>query len=202
MAPPKILCHQCRGRRGSAGSGAPGRGVTRRPTFTRPDGCPGTRCRPSSTPRSCPVDPRAALRIIAGRSRHGGPRGSCDLDTERHNAVAALFALAPPAAVLGSARPREVTQRLEAEQDIRGLGRSPPVTPEHIGYRAIAQVLSMAVNSRHSWTVRGQRPEDPSVVHGREGLSGVVGWPSLHAPRALGHGAARAPIYLKALAHA
>ncbi|WP_062310200.1 TY-Chap2 family putative peptide chaperone [Demequina rhizosphaerae] len=108
-----------------------------------------------------------------------------------------------PTELLEVASPHAVLKAVEAEHGIGGPGRFPPTTRETIGYRAIAYVLGTMVNSRHSWTVRGERPEDPSVVHGGAWLSPVRGWPSIPQLREQwAIDAAHDALYNKAPAHA
>ncbi|WP_156160550.1 TY-Chap2 family putative peptide chaperone [Demequina soli] len=111
--------------------------------------------------------------------------------------------LVAPADLLEDPNPHAVLKAVEAAHGIGGPGRFPRTTRETIGHRAIAHVLSTMVNSRHSWTVRGERPEDPSVVHGGTWLTPVLGWPSIVGLRERwGHDAAHDALYQKAPAHA
>jgi hypothetical protein len=112
------------------------------------------------------------------------------------------FCVATPE-LLAAANPHQVVKRLEAAHGIGDPELPPSTTRETIGYRAIAQALAMMVNSRHSRTVRGERPEDPSVVHGGAWLEQVLAWPSIPGLRerwALD--AAHDALYQKAPAHA
>ncbi|WP_439710227.1 TY-Chap2 family putative peptide chaperone [Demequina lignilytica] len=89
----------------------------------------------------------------------------------------------PPSALLEQANAHEIVKRLELEHGIGLPERREPTTRETIGYRAIAWNRGAMVKSRYSWTVRGERPDDPSVVHGGTWLEGVLGWPSMTALR-------------------
>ena len=108
-----------------------------------------------------------------------------------------------PAEVVAAANPHDIVKRLEVEHGIGGPGRFPPTTPQNIGLRAIAQVLAMMVNSRYSWTVRGERPGDPSVVHGVPWFGAAAAWPSIVNLREnWGSAAAHDALYQSAPAHA
>lgn len=93
------------------------------------------------------------------------------------------FAVAP-AALLEQVNPHALVRKVE---DAHGMGKpaeTPPTTPVTIGYRAIAWLLAASVNSRHSWTVRGERAEDPHVIKDLSWLGSARSWGSLDPLRA------------------
>ena len=84
-----------------------------------------------------------------------------------------------PAALLEQVNPHGVLKRIE---DAHGMGApadTPPTNGITIGYRAIAWLLNAAVNSRHSWTVRGERTSDPHVLADLSWMGGAGEWPSM-----------------------
>lgn len=109
----------------------------------------------------------------------------------------------PPPELLEQANAHAIVKRLELEHGIGLPERREPTTRETIGYRAIAWILGAMVNSRYCWTLRGERPDDPSVVHGGPWLDGVLRWPSIAALRERwGTEAAHDALYQSAPAHA
>ncbi len=88
------------------------------------------------------------------------------------------FHTAPPA-LLEQANPHAILRQIE---DAHGMGRpadTPPTNQVTIGYRAIAWVLNAMVNSRYSWTLRGERPDDPHVAANVDWMGVAAQWPSV-----------------------
>ncbi|MFV0633427.1 hypothetical protein [Demequina sp.] len=92
------------------------------------------------------------------------------------------FTVAPPA-LLEQVNPHAILRRIE---EAHGMGKpepTPATTGVTIGYRSIAWVLGAMVNSRHSWTVRGERGSDPHVLADLSWMGEAAGWASLHELR-------------------
>jgi len=88
------------------------------------------------------------------------------------------FAVAPPA-LLEQVNPHAILRSIE---DAHGMGKpveTPATNRVTIGYRAIAWVLGAMVNSRYSWTLRGERAEDPHVLQDLAWMGEAAGWASL-----------------------
>ncbi|WP_062529117.1 TY-Chap2 family putative peptide chaperone [Demequina rhizosphaerae] len=88
------------------------------------------------------------------------------------------FGVAPPA-LLEQVNPHAILRRIE---DAHGMGKpveTPATTGVTIGYRAIAWVLGAMVNSRHSWTLRGERGSDPHVLQDVSWMGEAADWASL-----------------------
>ncbi|WP_062516817.1 TY-Chap2 family putative peptide chaperone [Demequina gelatinilytica] len=92
------------------------------------------------------------------------------------------FGVAPPA-LLEQVNPHAILRRIE---DAHGMGKpaeTPATTAVTVGYRAIAWVLGAMVNSRYSWTLRGERAEDPHVLQDLSWMGEAAGWASLEGLR-------------------
>lgn len=101
---------------------------------------------------------RVGFSRVAGVAVKGG---------DLHVGVAQLLAEADAHAVL---------RRIEEAHGMGKPGPTPATTGVTIGYRAIAWILNAMVNSRHSWTVRGERRTDPQVLHDLAWMGGAGDW--------------------------
>jgi hypothetical protein len=73
----------------------------------------------------------------------------------------------------------DIVKRIERGLMLTPPSPAPPTNHATIVYRVIARILSSVVNDRHSWMMRGQRPEDPSVHEGLPWAGDLTGFPSL-----------------------
>jgi len=85
----------------------------------------------------------------------------------------------PPPALLDEANPHAILKRLERASGVRESSRTVGTTRQNIGYRVISQTLAMTINSRHSWTLRGERPDDPHVGASVDWLGEAANWDSV-----------------------
>lgn len=84
-----------------------------------------------------------------------------------------------PTALLEQVNPHAILRKIE---DAHGMGKpadTPATTGVTIGYRAIAWVLGAMVNSRYSWTLRGERAGDPHVLQDLSWMGEAASWVSL-----------------------
>ncbi|WP_062306725.1 TY-Chap2 family putative peptide chaperone [Demequina subtropica] len=84
-----------------------------------------------------------------------------------------------PLALLEQVNPHAILRKIE---DAHGMGKpaeTPATTGITIGYRAIAWILGAMVNSRYSWTLRGERAGDPHVLQDLSWMGEAAGWASL-----------------------
>lgn len=75
--------------------------------------------------------------------------------------------------------PHEVLKRID---HAHGMGKpedTPPTNGATIGYRAIAHILNAMVNSRYSWTLRGERASDPHVLQDLAWFGAAATWPTM-----------------------
>ncbi|WP_062073667.1 TY-Chap2 family putative peptide chaperone [Demequina sediminicola] len=93
------------------------------------------------------------------------------------------FGVAPPA-LLEQVNPHAILRQIEQAHGMGAPIDTPPTNGVTIGYRAIAWILGAMVNSRHSWTVRGERRTDPHVLDDLEWMGGAGDWPAMAKLRA------------------
>lgn len=84
-----------------------------------------------------------------------------------------------PIELLEQSNPHAVLRRIECEVGIGKPADTPPTNEDTIAYRAIAWILNAMLNSRHSWTVRGERANDPSVGESVGWMGTASEWPSV-----------------------
>lgn len=79
------------------------------------------------------------------------------------------------------AAPSAHTVLLQIERALGiALDGAPPATTEvTLVYRVIARVLASLVDDRHSWMIRGERPDDPSVLDGISWVGDTSGFATL-----------------------
>jgi hypothetical protein len=68
--------------------------------------------------------------------------------------------------VFAAVSPHDVVKKIEDALGISVAGAAPPTTERTIVYRVIARVLATVVDDRHSWMMRGERPDDQDVLEG------------------------------------
>lgn len=105
--------------------------------------------------------------VRVGFSRAAGIRIK---DRDFHVAVPELFT---------KVNPHEVLKRIEHAHGMGKPDDTPPTDGATIGYRAIAHVLNAMVNSRFSWTLRGERANDPHVLAELTWLGAASEWPTM-----------------------
>lgn len=88
------------------------------------------------------------------------------------------FCIAPPE-VLSEPNAHGVLKRVERALGVPAPSHNMRTTRENIGYRVIAQILTTKVNDRRSWTLRGERQEDPHVRDGVPWMGEAAQWPSV-----------------------
>jgi hypothetical protein len=93
-----------------------------------------------------PIETQVILNRIAGINIAGDP----------------FFHLEWPE-IFAAPSPHEVVKRVETGLMLTPPSPAPPTNTRTIVYRTIAHILATVLNDRRSWTIRGQRPTDPSV---------------------------------------
>jgi hypothetical protein len=68
--------------------------------------------------------------------------------------------------VFAAPSPHSVVRTIESALGIHLSGAAPATTERSIVYRVIARVLATVVDDRHSWMMRGERPDDQDVLEG------------------------------------
>jgi hypothetical protein len=82
--------------------------------------------------------------------------------------------------IFEASSPHDIVKRVEDGLMLAPSSPAPPTDHATIVYRVIARILSGVVNDRHSWMVRGQRPEDPSVHESLTWAGDVTRFPSVN----------------------
>ena len=75
--------------------------------------------------------------------------------------------------------PHEVLKRIELAHGMGKPDDTPPTNGTTIGYRSIAHILNAMVNSRYSWTLRGERVSDPHVLADLSWMGAASEWPTM-----------------------
>jgi hypothetical protein len=68
--------------------------------------------------------------------------------------------------VFAAVSPHDIVKEIEDALGIPVAGTAPPTTERTIVYRVIAKVLATVADDRHSWIMRGERPDDQDVLEG------------------------------------
>jgi hypothetical protein len=92
------------------------------------------------------------------------------------------FLICPPELFM-EANPHRLLRRIEDAHGMGAPANTPATNATTITYRIIARVLAATLDSRYSWTLRGERPTDPPVHDDISWAGDLSGFPSLGALR-------------------